>query len=263
MLRMRFYLTRPQLSWSVSPQTRHVEGRVHRLLLSFGFVATIAGALGAQLPYRQIIGSVRDSVSGRPPLRTRVCAWADSGSVRPLPQCGSVDSLGQYRIDSIPPGRRLVAVHCATIRAPGMIQLAFEHLVMADTDVRRDWSVSAAGCDSRRVRHVTGTFRGHYTVGFEASAFVPCASDAWVLPSDSLGDEPYLHRAWVTWPPAAARQVHWPDAPRDRFGSPRYYVKWRGTVTGPGNYGHLGVSPFEFRVDSVLIVRPPQPADCH
>jgi hypothetical protein len=236
--------------------------RMNRLFAILGFATTIARTSEGQAPYRQVLGTVRDSASGRAPTRTWVCAFVDSGSIRPVPRCGGVDSLGEYRIDSVGPGPRLLAVHCATVHGPMSLQLAFDHIVLGDTNLRRDWTVHATGCDSRRVRRVTGTFRGHYTPGFEASTFVPCPSDEWFLPSDSLGAEPFLHRAWVTWPPGAARGPQWRDAPRDSFGNPHYYVQWRGTVVGPGSYGHMGASPFEFRVDSVLTVQPTRRGDC-
>jgi hypothetical protein len=113
------------------------------------------------------------------------------------------------------------------------------------------------------VRRVAGIFQGHYTPGFESSDFVPCSADGWFIPGDSLEAYKYdARRAWVTWPQSVGDGVKWPDAPRDSYGNPRYYVRWRGTVVGPGHYGHMGVSPFEFVVDAVLELRPPTAKDC-
>jgi hypothetical protein len=235
--------------------------RMQRLLPTAGFVVVTAGALSAQPPFRQIAGTLRDSASGHVPLRAQVCAWPDSGSVRPPPRCALVDSVGNYRLDSVAPGRRLLAVHCPTIHA-GLTQLAFAHVVIADANLQRNWVVPATGCDPRPERHLTRTFRGYYTPGFESSAFVPCPRDAWFLPSDSLDSEPYMRHAWVTWPPDLLREIQWPDAPRDSFGNRQYFVEWHGTVTGPGNYGHMGVSVFEFRVDSVRTLRAARRGDC-
>jgi len=181
--------------------------------------------------------------------------------VRPVPRCAAVDSLGRYRIDSVQPSRRLLTVDCETMRGPG-IDLAFERVVVADTDRRRDWSVNAARCDSRPLRQATGTFRGHYAQGYTANDFVPCQRDAWFLASDSLPDDPHSHRAWVTWPVGLQLQVNWPSAPHDSAGNGQYYVEWRGTVIGPGKYGRRGAYPFELRVDSAMIVRPAQRTDC-
>ncbi len=129
--------------------------------------------------------------------------------------------------------------------------------------LRHDWIVSSAGCDLRPLRQVSRIFTGHYTPGFESSKFVPCANDAWFVPTDSLDLYPYdAKEAWVTWRDAANQQVKWPDAPRDEYKNPTYYVRWRGTLVGPGRYGHLGVSPFQFFVDSVLLLRAPTKNDC-
>lgn len=45
--------------------------------------------------------------------------------------------------------------------------LAWEKLVVDGADIRRDWIVQASGCDTRTVRRVNATFRGHYTPGFD------------------------------------------------------------------------------------------------
>ena len=214
-----------------------------------------------RVSYRQTSGTVRDSASGRAPLRTHVCAWIDSGAVRPVPRCSDVDSLGRYRIDSVRLARQLLTVSCETLRGPG-IDLAFEHLVVADTDLRRDWRVNAVRCDSRPRRQVKGTFRGQYSQGSTANDFLPCRSDAWFLASDSLPDDLRFRRAWVTWPQGSMAQVNWPSAPHDSAGNGQYYVEWRATIIGPGKYGRRGGYPFELQVDSVVIVRPAQRADC-
>jgi len=129
--------------------------------------------------------------------------------------------------------------------------------------VRRNWVVSPAGCDLRPVRRVTGIFRGRYTPGFEASEFVPCKADAWFIPTDSLATYPYdAKNAWVTWSTFRNPELKWPPAPKDEYGNPVYYVRWRGTVVGPGRYGHMGVAPFQFFVDSVFELRASRKKDC-
>lgn len=209
----------------------------------------------------RISGTVRDAASGHAPPRATVCAYSDTGTVRPRPRCGPVDSLGAFRIDSVAPGPRLLSVQCETIGLGGK-QLTYDKVRVVDADLRRDWTVQSDGCDQRVVRHQKGVFRGHYMPGFEASAFDPCPANAWFLPSDSLGRETINRRAWVTWAANAVGSRSWPPAPRDAFGNPRYFVEWRGTVIGPGHYGHMGVSPFELRIDSVLSIRAASDADC-
>jgi len=155
-----------------------------------------------------------------------------------------------------------ISVHCETIRTLSK-SLASDSVLLANVRLRRDWTVGTEGCDPRPVRRVSGTFSGHYTPGFESSKFVPCPSSEWFIPADSLDAYPYdARRAWVRWSVGRMRELKWPKAPRDPYGNSRYYVRWRGTVVGPGRYGHLGVSAFELQVDSVAELRAPGPQDC-
>jgi len=210
-----------------------------------------------------IAGTVRDSGSLDYRRKFSVCTWVPRQPAMYSLSCAQVDTLGHYRLDDLPLIRLRLSVQCETLGGMGKSVMA-DSVIFTDTAlVRRDWVVPSAGCDLRPLRHVTGIFRGHYTPGFESSKFVPCTADAWFIPSDSLGIYPYdAKRAWATWRSAVPQKLKWPRAPRDDYGNPTYYVRWRGTVVGPGNYGHMGVSPFEFVVDSVLELRAPGKEDC-
>lgn len=209
-------------------------------------------------------GTVRDSANNRSVNRAQVCAVLPTGPAADLIRCTTVDSTASYRLDSLPAGKWIFVAGCETMGSFGRA-LRSDSIVVADSaPVRRDWLVTPTGCDPRPLRRVVGTFRGHYTPGFESSAFVPCAADSWVLPGDSLrtraDDEP---SAWATFGQGAVPPgYNSPPVPEDEFGYSRYYVQWRGTVVGPGHYGHLGVSPFEIRVESLLEMRAPQRHDC-
>ena len=108
-------------------------------------------------------------------------------------------------------------------------------------------------------------FRGHWSAGFETSAFVPCAG------------APPSGRISVDWDQRAyARALErWPRVP-ERDGVARYYVRWRGALRGPApgadtargrvplgaGYGHLAASMYEFHVIDVLEMRAPRRGDC-
>jgi len=248
---------------------RHPVQRIARVLTLVSLLAAASftsAAAQSELLSRtaSIAGTVRDSVSGRAPGRTSVCTFFPVGRSYLESRCATVDTLGAYRLDSLPARRLRVSVQCQTVRGPTWKELAADSLGLTGNVVaRRDWTVSVAGCDTRLVRRVSGIFRGHYTPGFESSKFVPCAADAWFIPADSLDAYSYdARRAWATLPKGLGERLAWPDAPRDSHGNPRYYVRWRGTVVGPGSFGHMGVSPFEFFVDSVLELRAPAAKDC-
>ena len=208
-------------------------------------------------------GIVRD-MSGVPMQKSIVCADMPRPQGWQTSRCSRTDSTGTYRVDSIASGRRLVSVFCDTMRGLTSKHAASDSIAFdGGASVRRDWSVSRIGCDPRMLRHVKGTFRGHYTPGFESSEFVPCPADGWFVPGDSLDWYPFDNRrAWAEWAPGFRQRLRWPTAPRDKYGNSRFYVRWRGTVVGPGRYGHMGVSAFEIRVDSVMELRAPRRRDC-
>ncbi len=229
-------------------------------------VSPIANPASAQKPpprpVATMFGNIHDTSSIHYPRKYSVCTWVPNGSSYYM-LCARTDTTGSYRLENIPLIGLRIAVGCETLRGFGKV-VASDTLVFRDTAVlRHDWIVSSAGCDLRPLRQVSRIFTGHYTPGFESSKFIPCANDAWFVPTDSLDLYPYdAKEAWVTWRDAANQQVKWPDAPRDEYKNPTYYVRWRGTLVGPGRYGHLGVSPFQFFVDSVLLLRAPTKNDC-
>jgi hypothetical protein len=245
---------------------------IRSVLARFDVIAVLmlgtAASLSAQRPTGEALleGTVRDSATGRGVVRARVCARLPSRPNVLWSVCAPVDTVSAaYRLDSLPSGRSQVSVACETGRIFGAHTLGRDSLTVSGAaPTRRDWVVDTSECDPRPLRQVEGVFRGYYTPGFEASDFVPCAADAWFLPSDSLKTEPYDERdAWVRLRPGSLpEKFDWPRAPKDDFGNPTYYVQWRGTVIGPGRYGHMGVSPFELRVDSVLTLRAPRRDDC-
>ena len=120
---------------------------------------------------------------------------------------------------------------------------------------------STVCCDGRPVRRVTGEWRGYYTFGFESSDFVPCTADRWTVASDSIAPNQGV-TAWVTLSDRAAQHFDAPPVAETPPGYPRYFVRWRGTVTGPDRYGHMGLADFEIEVDKILEIRAPGPNDC-
>lgn len=226
----------------------------------------VAPGVAAQRPTGRAVlaGTVLDAATGRAPLRFRICVSLPDEPLE-WQACALVDpASGQYRVDDLPRGRWVVLAGCSTMSIIGRLAAQDTVAVSATAPVRRDWRVSTKGCDPRPLRRVQGMFRGYYTPGFESSEFVPCAADAWFIPGDSLRTKPHDQRsAWARLQEGSLpRPFTWPQAPRDAYGNPRYYVDWRGTVIGPGNYGHMGVSSFEIQVDSVAEIRAPQTGDC-
>lgn len=227
---------------------------------------TCATAQGTSPPASGVVvGTLRDSATGRPLTRGSACMWLTASPASPPMRCASADSItGTFRIGSLRPGQYTLRVQCTAISIlPSILDTVTVEITGAGT-VRRDLSVATATCDKRPRRELVGKFRGHYSAGFEESVFTPCPADRWFIPSDSVGTRLVRHgRAWVGWrKPEQVRRMAWPETERSRSGSRRYYVRWSATVMGPGHYGHFGMSPFRMQVDSILEVRAPGANDC-
>jgi TonB family protein len=114
-----------------------------------------------------------------------------------------------------------------------------------------------------RQRSAYGLYRGYQTIGFEAGGFVPCPDSTRWLPPEL---RPAFHGAhsWGNYTPDAVRNhPSWdglmPDVVRGTF---TYFVIGRGTLRGPGSFGHLGVGDFLFVFDTVMSVHPAVPDAC-
>ena len=229
-------------------------------LLAFGMIPS---TLHSQ-QFRTVVGVATDSVSDAPIQKAVVCSLPRRGQSG-LMRCDELNEQGEYRLDSLPSDSVTISLSCSVIAGLGkLLDRATIPPGTADPQIH-NWRVSSQGCDLRPVRHLRGTFRGHYSGGFEESRFVPCPSDAWFEPGDSLDSYRYdARQAWVAWPKdtALGDSIMWPDVPRDRWGNVRYYIRWRGTVVGPGRYGHMGAAPFNFTPDSILEVMVPSQDDC-
>lgn len=246
------------------PLARHsrMESRTCCLTLALAAALVATNATAQTVATRQSLSGVVYGSPARPyGRRLSVCLLTQ----RFAQKCANVDSMGAYRLDSLPAMKREFAVICETVRMFGGWIATDSVEIRSGQSVRRDWQVSMAGCDMRPVRRITREFRGHYVGGFEASDFRPCEKDAWFTPDDSLEKYPFDNRrAWATWSERAGKSVRWPDGapPRASDANPRYYLHVRGTVVGPGHYGHMSISAFELFVDSVVEIRVPSASDC-
>lgn len=88
-------------------------------------------------------------------------------------------------------------------------------------------------------------YAGHFSMGFETSAFTPCAPGErwWVSGVSKDMSERYR----------AASQGQDYQA---------VYLRVRGRVSAAGRYGHLGAYDRELQVLEVLELRPAQASDC-
>lgn len=100
-----------------------------------------------------------------------------------------------------------------------------------------------------------GTFAGHYSVAFEESQWTPCES--W----PDLRETAFGVRGNRAWVEIGQDSVPWPHR-EPGWTRAVFYMRGRGRLTGPGSYGHMGVSPYLLVLDSILEVRLPSARDC-
>ena len=213
---------------------------------------TLASPIRAQST-GSIVGSVTDSATGQPVLRT----WIMVASQR----YARGDSLGRFTVDSVTPGRHQMSVSCKGSTQIGGHQIWQDVVVVVSGQrATRDFKVDARNCDQRPLLAVTGEFRGFYESGFEHSRFVPCPGLVSGLPPSlaSLLDPNVL--VWAGF--SAGRSPRsWPDG-EDVRGFRRWYIHWRGTIRGPDSYGHMGVAAWSAAFDTALVLRRPAAGDC-
>lgn len=206
-------------------------------------------------------GTVTDSLTGTP------LAGVHVGVGKATRYRGATtDSLGRYVLSNVPFGRQDIEFRCPSRTFLGR-RLVKRQVVVDESNHEATLSVHVPprGCFEPDSSSRMGIYRGYYSVGFEESQFIPCHDSAVGLQDGLLpGDFLVPLSAWVAFAKTAFQQkVAWPppDTANQRQ-SARYFVRWRGTLTGPGIYGHMGVSAFRFVVDSILDVRVPTSHDC-
>ena len=208
-----------------------------------------------------LAGSVTDSATGLPVPRAHVCASFGSQGMDSRRKCVEVDSAGAFRLEELPLGRLAVTVACTSTRNWAELLHADSIEFTGDAPVVRHWRVETAGCDLMPRRTWSGVLRGHITIGFEDGTFAPCQADAGYYQGDSLATRLGRFATWVEFSDRARSSgPAWPELPL--ASSYRYYAQVRGTVTGPGIFGHLGMGRYQLMIDSVLAVRLPSESDC-
>ena len=251
--------------------------RSYRIAIVLSVIAT---ALPAQTRPFSGPGVIRLTLndSGASPLSKPFEVWV---TVPGQPRTGVGTSFGarhmgdnRYVIEGLPDERVTVRVACPPLKIRAYDR-SFEFDVRRAVPLDTTITVDRDGCDPREIRNETRLFSGFYTPGENESRFVPCTGDSWVVPSDSLrtpADSLTLPKwmwepsAWVSWdatPPGFRERLSWPKIEhRDQWGNATYFVRWRGTMTGPDHYGHMGASEFEFKVDRVVAIEKPTPSSC-
>ena len=123
---------------------------------------------------------------------------------------------------------------------------------------------SASISGARPTDHSTGTndgtFKGYYTNAFETSAFVPCGSvesndlsTGYWLSSTPASNFYERHRALIA-------SLATPGTPAPPFSM--VFVRFEGTLSPQGHYGHLSAFDHEVTVTKVIDMALPNETQC-
>jgi hypothetical protein len=204
----------------------------------------------AQPPARQLRIQLVDSLTQVPIRRPYGCIYTNLSSTAMSRLCAKADTLGWLRFDSIPPGSHEIELTCDS--GPMFQRIDFGVISLTESDsggMRGIRRVDGSRCDQRPFETSHRVFEGFYTSGFEESSFVECRE------SHRLG-------AWVEFNSHAGGPRRLPKTINYAPGYPMWWVRFLAARSGPSHYGHLGVSEYLLRVDSILEVRRPRRSDC-
>lgn len=118
--------------------------------------------------------------------------------------------------------------------------------------------VDLARCETPEIVSRKVRMRGLYVRGLESSQFHPCDG----LPPESAEFEFGPHSAWTEFTAEAEDDVAFTEWLERAFGDGVLYAEWTGVLSGPGSYGHWGMSLYEMRVETVHETRMSRPSDC-
>lgn len=189
-------------------------------------------------------GVVLSAETGRP-IPFSIVLLAARDSTLAYPDTAYLGYTGQFS-----PSHISGPVWAAAAACPGAPRAAIFHMVPrppGDTLAPLLVRVSTRGCPPVNAER---EYRGHYTLGFEASDFVPCG-----VKDRREGNW------WVEVLAQARRGLRWGEGD-DAGNAARYYVRWRGVLSPPGRYGHMSAGDHQLAVTRVFEVRRPAPGDC-
>lgn len=220
-------------------------------LALLGFSLFICGAhAGAAQQTATVRVQVLDSAASRPIVSAGVQATGWTG-------LAWTDSVGRFTMTGVPLTTEL-RIRCPTTRRLAGRVVRRQALVVRVLDTTVVIRLGESECIDPPIQSTVGEFRGHYTSGFESSDFRPCGG----LPAAAKVFDDTWGAAWVRYSPQFDwRRVKWPKV-ADTTSYPMFYLRWHGTLTGPGSYGHLGLATYEFVVDSIVEIRLPSADDC-
>jgi hypothetical protein len=172
------------------------------------------------------------------------------------------DSTGAFQFQRVAYGKHTLHISCPVSRRTLGREFASREIEVGSTaDTTVEIAMTPLECAEPMIETMRGTFEGVYTTGFDGEWFRPCTAfrrpvgDAYDL-RDPL--------AWVSFDEGAARDprlakllTRWPAEEPVEF-----FVRWSGTLTGPGSYGTRGAATHVLFAQRILEIRRAAPGDC-
>ena len=193
----------------------------------------------------KIVVTAYDANDGRPYKGVRVSVSAPKIYGR-HPTCTD----GKVEFNDVPAGTWSVTAICPSETSLGREIIEFAVWVTPGQTKTIEISVPKGFCDEPEYAERPETIAGHFIHGFEVNSMSPCNPDALDLTKNTWGEP----RIGAVLPAASSAEIE-PDV--------MYYIEARGTLKGPGRFGHFGMSAYEFEMDEILSHEVVAEADCN
>ena len=192
----------------------------------------------------KIVATAYDVSNGRPYKGVRVSVSAPNINGR-HPTCAD----GKVEFNDVPAGTWSVTAICPSETIAGREILNMAVWVTPGQTKTIRISVSNGFCNEPEYTERAMTIAGHFMHGFELNSMSPCNPGALDLTKNTWGEP----RIWVVLPAGSSAEIE-PDV--------THYIEARGTLKGPGRFGHFGMAAYEFEIDEILSHEAVAETDC-
>jgi len=157
---------------------------------------------------------------------------------------------GAYHLTGVPTGKWNIEFHCPSANYIGR-RISTEEITVRENYLSKvDIQVPEMYCYEPPYAEVSSTYYGYISHGFENSGFISCHEESLNLSKNLFSNKAYI------W--AGITQGLYSEFQQDTL----YFVKIKGSLKGPGSFGHLGVSLYLMEIDSVMVKKEVAQKDC-
>lgn len=173
-----------------------------------------------------------------------------------------LDRQGRRTIPRLPEGTTSLEIYCPDRDGPWIPVLTRREVQLAgdmEVEVRAPTTPCEVPTPPKSSRY--GRYHGFLGAANGRSTFFPCADSGGALIPD--GSAKAGRYAIVVFSRRLWMDRSTGQATHDSItGISRAWVRWAGTLIGPGRYGKYGAARYEMRVDSIFEIAPPAGRRC-